>query len=202
MGEAQLLSARNSREVPNISKQTAVKTKPIVDGKARAPALHLPDASSTAAIILSQAVEYCAQKMGLTTQATIDRVKQGDGMACGYCHYSAAQHVADMLGMLDSNVQTAYMFEYDATPEDVSLTETARIIPMHLLVWVKQDRHPERPGRKHGSGYGPELGEHAGHEPGCPCSICADSRRQRYPNPHRVRRAALFALPAADQGVE
>jgi len=121
-----------------MSKQSEVKTKPVVVAKGKAPALYLPDASSTAAVILSQAMEYCAQKMGLqSTQAAIEQVKQGDTMACGYCHYSAAQQVADALGMLDSNVQAAYMFEYDATPEDVCMGE-AKIIPLHLLVWVKR----------------------------------------------------------------
>ena len=116
-----------------------VKTKSVIDARVKTPSLHLPDASSTAAVILSQAMEYCAQKMGLRdTQAAIEQVKQGDTMACSYCHYSAAQQVADTLGMLDSNVQAAYMFEYDATPEDISLGEAARIIPLHLLVWVQR----------------------------------------------------------------
>jgi hypothetical protein len=120
-----------------MSKQSDVKTKTIVDAGVKTPSLHLPDASSTAAVILSQAMEYCAQKMGLkNTQAAIEHVKQGDTMACSYCHYSAAQQVADALGMLDNNVQAAYMFEYDATPEDVCVGEASRIIPLHLLVWV------------------------------------------------------------------
>jgi len=120
-----------------MSKQSEVKTGTIVDAKVKTPSLHLPDASSTTAVILSQAMQYCAQKMGLKdAQAAVEKVKQGDTMACSYCHYSAAQQVADALGMLDSNVQAAYMFEYDATPEDISMGEAARIIPLHLLVWV------------------------------------------------------------------
>lgn len=120
-----------------MSKRTEVKSKSVVQAGTMAPSLHLPDASSTAAIIMSQALDYCAQKMGLkSTQAAVEKVKQGDTMACSYCHYSAAQQVADALGMLDSNVQTAYMFDYDATPEDISLGEASRIIPLHLLVWV------------------------------------------------------------------
>jgi hypothetical protein len=139
-GRLRLLpSAQNSREVPKMSKRTEVKSKSIVDAGVLAPSLHMPDASSTAAIILSQAMEYCAHKMGLkSTQAAIDHVKQGDTMACSYCHYSAAQQVADALGMLDNNVQAAYLFEYDATPEDVCLGEAAGIIPLHLLVWVNR----------------------------------------------------------------
>jgi len=122
-----------------MTKRTEVKSKSVVDAGVLAPSLHLPDASSTAAIILSQAMGYCAQKMGLDSgQAAIERVKQGDAMACGYCHYSAAQQVADALGMLDNNVQAAYMFEYDATPEDACMGEAARIIPLHLLVWVER----------------------------------------------------------------
>jgi len=122
-----------------MSKQVDVKSKSIVDAGVKTPSLHLPDASSTAAVILSQAMDYCAQKMGLeNTNAAIEHVKQGDTMACSYCHYSAAQQVADALGMLDDNVQAAYMFEYDATPEDVCMGEALRIIPLHLLVWVER----------------------------------------------------------------
>jgi len=122
-----------------MSKQSDVKTKSIVDAGVKTPSLHLPDASSTAAVILSQAMEYCSQKMGLkNSQAAMEHVKQGDTMACSYCHYSAAQQVADALGMLDNNVQAAYMFEYDATPEDVCMGEAAKIIPLHLLVWVER----------------------------------------------------------------
>ena len=120
-----------------MSKKVDVKSGTIVDAEVKSPALHMPDASSTAAIVLSQSMEYCAQKMGLkNAQAAIEHVKQGDTMACSYCHYSAAQQVADALGMLDNNVQAAYLFEYDATPEDVCLGQAARIIPLHLLVWV------------------------------------------------------------------
>jgi len=117
----------------------SVKPETIVDARGKTSSLHMPDASSTAATILLQAMEYCAQKMGLkSTQAAIEHVKQGHTMACSYCHYSAARQVAERLGALDENIKAAYIYDYDATPEDFCLGEAGRVLPIHLLVWAER----------------------------------------------------------------
>jgi hypothetical protein len=99
--------------------------------------LHLPDMAGTAESIFAQAVAYCAQKMGPdSSQDVVDRLKQGDGTACKYCHYSVAVQVAEFLGTWDENVKAAYTYDYDATPEDLCFGETSQTLPIHMIVWV------------------------------------------------------------------
>jgi hypothetical protein len=91
--------------------------------------------TSVTEAVLTQAMEYCAQKMRLdSSQAVIDRLRAGDGQACGYCHYSVAKQVAKSLGTLDENTKAAYIYDYDATPEDLCFGEAGRALPIHLLV--------------------------------------------------------------------
>jgi hypothetical protein len=95
--------------------------------------------AGTAQAILTQAMEYCAQKMRLaSSQAVIDRLKVGDGQVCGYCHYSVAKQVAESLGALDDNVKAAYIYEYDATSDDLCFGEPGRALPIHILVWTER----------------------------------------------------------------
>jgi len=99
----------------------------------------LPDAASTAAVVISEAMEYCARKMKLgNAQAAIDSLKQGNRSACGYCHYSLAQQVAASLGTLDDGVKSVYLFEYD---EDLQQEEAcdrgAPMAPLHLIAHVQ-----------------------------------------------------------------
>lgn len=97
------------------------------------------DVAGTAQAVLSQAMEYCAQKMRLdSSQAVIDRLKTGNGQACGYCHYSVAKQVAESLGALDDNIKAAYIYDYDATPEDLCFGEAGQALPIHVLVWAER----------------------------------------------------------------
>jgi hypothetical protein len=99
----------------------------------------LPDAASTADIVLNQAMEYCAQKMGLEAAWLAgDRLKQGDGTACSYCRYSTAKQMAEALGSLDENVKAVYLYDYDATPEDLCFGEAVHASPIHLIVCVER----------------------------------------------------------------
>lgn len=99
----------------------------------------MPDADSTAENILHQALGFCAQKMRFDDhQTVIDRLRQGDRNACAYCHYSIAEQVSASLGTLDENVKAVYMFECDATPEDICFSETECTPLVHLIVWVER----------------------------------------------------------------
>ncbi len=90
--------------------------------------------------IWAQALSYCAEKMGLEGPQTVTkRMRQGDGVACGYCLYSVAKQVAEAIGALDENVRVVYTFDCDATPEDECLGAAARGTPLlHLLVWAQR----------------------------------------------------------------
>lgn len=111
----------------------------VVDVKAVSLALRMPNAASTAENILSQAMEFCAKKMGVdSSQTVIERLKEGDRSACGHCQYSIAEQVGAALGALDENVRSVYMFEYDATPEDICFSEVAQTPLLHLIVWTER----------------------------------------------------------------
>ena len=102
-----------------------------------AAALHMPNAVSIAENVLNKAMEFCAHKMRFEgPQTVIKRLQQGDRNACQYCHYSIAEQVGAALGDLDDNVKAVYMFECDATPEDIAFSETAGAPCLHLLVWT------------------------------------------------------------------
>ena len=96
-----------------------------------------PDVARTAEDILAQAMEYCAQKMQLDNpQTVVDRLRAGVGKACEYCHYSVAKQVAASMGTLDANIKVVYIYDYDATPEDLCFGAGGRGLPIHLLIWA------------------------------------------------------------------
>ena len=102
-----------------------------------APPLHMPNAASTAEDVMNKALDFCARKMGVKDrEAAISHLQQGDHRACEYCYYSIAQQVGAALGALDENVNAVYMFECEATPEDVCFGETKTAPLLHLLVWT------------------------------------------------------------------
>lgn len=101
------------------------------------PSFQLPDASSAMEGALARALDFCAKKMGLpSVEVALERLRQGDTPAREYCHYSLAVQVAEALGALDDNVKSVSMYGYDATPEDLTLTEGARTPIIHLIVWA------------------------------------------------------------------
>ena len=109
-----------------------------MDAKVAEPLLGSPDVAGTAKVVLTQAMEYCAQKMRLGSwQIVINRLLAGDGQVCEYCHYSVAKQVAEALGALDENIKAIYIHDYDATPEDLCFGEAGQALPIHLLVWAQ-----------------------------------------------------------------
>ena len=122
-----------------MAKASPSKTVEKTDVGLTGPQLRVPDAESTAELVLTQALEFCAQKLGLAGRsAAIERLREEDGSACGYCRYSIAKQVAESLGSLDDNVKSAYIADYDATPQDVCYASAASLLPIHLIVWVER----------------------------------------------------------------
>jgi hypothetical protein len=99
----------------------------------------LSNVARTAESILTEAIEFCAQKIGASNCATVvGLLLQNDRTACEYCLYGMAKQVAASLGAIDENVKEVYVFDYDATPEDLCFctgTHNTRLI--HLLVWTQ-----------------------------------------------------------------
>jgi len=140
-----------------------MKQTEVMDVEFAAPSLRLPDADSTAEVVLTQALGFCAQEMGVdTAQAVIDLLQQGDDTACRCFHYGLAKQIAESLGALDGNVKAVYIcgqnyrvmrtkvgafdedvkevyiLDYDATPENIFLGEGAQPSLIHLIVWAER----------------------------------------------------------------
>ena len=116
-----------------------VKQTQVVEAKFAASPSRLPNAASTVEIALTQALQFCAQKMGVDgVQAVVDCLGQGDGAACQHCRYSIAKQVGESLGALDENVKAVYVVDYDATPEDICFGEATPTSLIHLIVWAER----------------------------------------------------------------
>lgn len=116
---------------------TAVRQEVETDVRFAEPQPRQPDIAQTAGDILTQAMDYCARKMRLDSpQEVVASLRAGQGKACEYCHYSVAKQVAASMGELDANIKVAYIYDYDATPEDLCFGETGRGLPIHLLIWA------------------------------------------------------------------
>jgi hypothetical protein len=134
-----MVSVTRIQEERKMTKVSSDKVMSQVDVELSVPELRLPDTASTVAVALADALEFCAQKMGLAGRpAVVDHLRQGDSSACKYCHYSIAKHMADSLGALDKNVKAVYVIDYDATPEDVCFSEERQTSPIHLIVWAER----------------------------------------------------------------
>jgi hypothetical protein len=121
-----------------MSEVFAMKEARGMDVKVAEPLLGPPDVAGTAKVVLTQALEYCAQKMRLGSwQIVISHLKKGDGTACEYCHYSVAKQVAEALGALDENIKGIYIYDYDATPQDLCFGEAGQALPIHLIIWAQ-----------------------------------------------------------------
>lgn len=96
------------------------------------------DAHETAAAMLEQALAYCMEKAHLAgREAAVGQVVAGDMAVTGYFHYSLAKQTAAYLGVWDQDVQAAYVFDDEATPEDTCFGEVRQLL-VHLLLRVER----------------------------------------------------------------
>jgi hypothetical protein len=109
-------------------------------GVVLASSLELPNVTSMAENILTEAMAFYAQKVGIDSVATAaDLLRQRDRAACEYCFYGIAKQVAMSLGAMDENVKAVYLLDYDATPEDLCFGTLDRGTPtIHLIVWTER----------------------------------------------------------------
>ncbi|MBN1581027.1 MAG: hypothetical protein JXA89_10020 [Anaerolineae bacterium] len=114
------------------------QTKEIDIQFASSPAL--PDVATMANHILSEAIAFCAAKMGVDgPTAVVNLVKQNEKDACTYCLYGIAKRVAVSLGTMDENVKAVYVHDYDATPEDICFGTLNQNTPLvHMIVWTER----------------------------------------------------------------
>jgi hypothetical protein len=133
------LGQENIKEEYQMSKVAANKVKTQTGVETSVPQLRLPDSESMAEIIMTQAMQFCAQKMGLAGhQAVVERLQGGDGSACKYCHYSIAKQVAESLGAMDGKIKAVYIADYDATPQDLCFGAGMPELLIHLIIWAER----------------------------------------------------------------
>ncbi len=99
---------------------------------------HVPGPAATAGDVLAEAMAFCAHKIGVEgPEAVADLLRRDDRDACGYCLYGIAKYVASSLGAMDDQVKAVYVFDHDATPEDLCFGTLGRGAPLvHLIVWT------------------------------------------------------------------
>ncbi len=98
----------------------------------------LSDATGAAEAALIKALAFCAGKMALEdTGAVVDGLRKGDPSICHYFHYNLAVHVAEWLGTWDEDLKAVYLYDVEATPEDVAFGQVAPSL-LCLIVWAKR----------------------------------------------------------------
>lgn len=100
-------------------------------------AFNLPDAITATEPAFAKAVTFCAAKMQLGGVATCDLLRQGDGAALGYFAYGLTKELAEYIGALDEEVQAVYLYDPEATPDDIAFGVT-RLPIIHLLIWARR----------------------------------------------------------------
>ncbi len=88
---------------------------------------------------LAGALDYMAQKMTLLgPQSALDHLRVGDAAALGYFQYALAQRIAAYLASCDVEVRAAYMYDDEATVDDVTFGNVQPASLLHLIVWTRR----------------------------------------------------------------
>lgn len=98
----------------------------------------LPNPENAARAILASAIEFCAQKMRLgSPEGAIELLRRGDRSAHDYLRYGLAAQVGEHLGALDAEVKAAYLYDDEATAEDMAFGEAAPSL-IHMIVHARR----------------------------------------------------------------
>lgn len=114
--------------------------KPVDIATLQSPAVSfaLPDAASAGEDALEKALVFATAKLSLpSTQSVVDRLRLGDSIAVQYVSYGLAIQIGQTLGTLDETVQTVYLFEDFATPEDLAFAQPTRLT-VNLIAHVER----------------------------------------------------------------
>ena len=102
------------------------------------PRLRLPYPSEVAAIISIQALDFCAQKMELSSRyAVLKLLEQGDDCADAYYCYSIAEQATEYLGALDEEITAVYIVDY-VPPDELYSAERPPTSPTTLIFQVER----------------------------------------------------------------
>jgi len=111
----------------------------VVESDVSTAPLRIPDATSAAEAAMDVALHYCCDKAGAGAIETVKaNLHRADAMSRSYFNYSLARQVAEYLGAFDTDVESVYLFDYDATPEDLCFGEACCDFLVHLIVKVNR----------------------------------------------------------------
>lgn len=118
---------------------TASMRTEVIDVKFTASSFRPSDVTSLAEAILTQTLEFCAAKLNLDNSETVaERLQQGDRITLSHWHYGLAKKGAECLGEWDKDIKAVYIYDYEATPEDICFAEVTPDIIIHLIVWAQR----------------------------------------------------------------
>lgn len=107
-------------------------------GRAIHVEFNLPDPGSTAVATIETAFAYTAAKMHLEDVETIaSMLRAGRSDARGYFEYALARELAEHIGSLDAEVQGVYLYNPEATVDDIVFAEFP-VTLVHLVVRARR----------------------------------------------------------------
>jgi len=98
----------------------------------------LPDASTAAWNAIDGALEFCAANMKLKERdAALALLRCGGDEIRGYFEYGLARQLAEYLAALDTEVRAAYVYDTEATPEDLAFGQVAPTL-VHVIILAQR----------------------------------------------------------------
>jgi hypothetical protein len=136
------MQARLSKEVADYKGETqmsdAIQTQ-MLDIKLAAASVHPTDILGIADVLMSEALEFCAEKLNLcSSEAVINRLRQRDGVCYRYWHYGLAKKLGRYLGMSDESIRAVYLYDYDTVLDDICPSEVVPDMLIHLVIWSRR----------------------------------------------------------------
>lgn len=96
------------------------------------------DTVGTIESVLNKALKASAKKMALRdVKALIACIKEGDPVACSYCHYHVAKELGEVMGRMDSNIRAVYAYNFDDNLSDENNPQNALPFSLvHMIIWA------------------------------------------------------------------
>jgi hypothetical protein len=96
------------------------------------------DTVGTIETVLNKALKASAKKMALRdVKALIACIKEGDPVACSYCHYHVAKELGEVMGRMDNNIRAVYAYNFDDNLSDENYPQKALPFSLiHMIIWA------------------------------------------------------------------
>jgi hypothetical protein len=96
------------------------------------------DTVGTIESVLNKALKASAKKMALRdVKALIACIKEGDPVACSYCHYHVAKELGEVMGRMDNNIRAVYAYNFDDNLSDENNPQNALPFSLvHMIIWA------------------------------------------------------------------